>query len=88
VVEAEQFVESDAKMDTFGRLIQAMPMLARLHDALAGATLPEATDDLRFGNHVAAADVVAKAAEGACRIQALDASWRDRAGGRLRIHAR
>jgi homoserine kinase type II len=76
VVEVERFVESDSKMDSLPRIRQAMPMLARLHDALATATLPEAADDLRFGNYVAAADLVERTAEGTRRIRTLDASLR------------
>jgi homoserine kinase type II len=74
VVEVEHFVESDAKMDTLGRLRQAMPMLARLHDSLASADLPEAADDLRFGNYVPADELAARTADGAHRLRALDAS--------------
>lgn len=74
VIEVEPFVESDASMDTRGRIRQAMPMFGRLHDALASARLPEAADDLRFGNYVPATDITSRTAEGARRIRTLDVS--------------
>ena len=73
-MEVERFVESDAKMDSLGRIGLAMPMLARLHDALASSHLPEAADHLRFGNYVAATNLMAATAEGSSRIRALDGS--------------
>src|SRR5438067_7286267 len=72
VVEVETYVESDAKMDAVDRITIAIPMLARLHDALAAADLPDAADDLRFANYVPAADVVARTAVGTRRLRTVD----------------
>ena len=55
VVEVEQFVDSDAKMDTLARIASAMPWLGRLHDALAKTELPRAADELSFANFIASA---------------------------------
>jgi Ser/Thr protein kinase RdoA (MazF antagonist) len=74
VVEVEEFVDSDAKMDSLSRTRQAMPMLGRLHDALETAQLPEAADDIRFANYVSASDLATKTADGVRRIRALDAA--------------
>ncbi len=77
VIEVEPFVESDAKMDTLGRIRHAMPMLGRLHDALAASRLPDAADDLRFGNYLSVAEVTARTAQGAARIRTLDTSLQE-----------
>lgn len=74
VIEVEEFVESDAKMDSLSRIRQAIPMLGRLHDALEMAKLPEAAGDLHFANYVPASEVGTKVAEGVRRVRALDAS--------------
>ena len=71
VVEVEQFVETDAKMDTLARVASALPWLGRLHDALANVELPGAADDLRFANFIAARDVVARVTAGADRIRSI-----------------
>jgi homoserine kinase type II len=61
-------------MDALPRIRQAMPLLARLHAALERADLPEAADDLCFGNYLAAADITTNAAAGVQRIRRLGAS--------------
>lgn len=72
VVEVERFVESDGRMATTARITQAMPMLARLHDALRSAHLPDAADDARFTNHIPADQVVTMTSRGTERMRRLD----------------
>jgi homoserine kinase type II len=74
VIEVEEFIDSDAKMDTLPRIRQAMPLLARLHAALDRVNLPDAADDLRFGNYLAAVEVAAKNAAGVQRVRGLHSS--------------
>jgi aminoglycoside phosphotransferase (APT) family kinase protein len=62
------------EMDTLPRIRQAMPLLARLHDALEHANLPHGTDEFRFGNYLAAADITTKTAAGVRRIRSLTPS--------------
>lgn len=69
VVEVEPFVDSDGVMDTTARLAQAMPTFAGLHDVLRVASLPDAADDLRFANHLAADEVELRTAVGADRMR-------------------
>ncbi len=71
VVEVEEFVDSDGKMDTQARIAQAMPWLGRLHDALGRAELTRAGDDLVFANFIAAGDVARKVTAGAARIRSV-----------------
>lgn len=72
VIEVEEFVDSDGKMDSLPRIKQAIAMLGRLHDALATAELPEAADELRFANYLSAGEVATMTPHGVSRIRALD----------------
>ncbi|MGH9165180.1 MAG: hypothetical protein ACRDZW_06690 [Acidimicrobiales bacterium] len=63
-------------MDELPRIHQVMPMLACLHDALEGVDLPDAANDLRFGNYVAASDMVDSTTAGVRRLRRLDPSLR------------
>ena len=74
VIEVEEFIDSDAKMDALPRIREAMPLLARLHAALERADLPDAADDLSFGNYLDAADIATKKSAGVQRIRGLHAS--------------
>jgi Ser/Thr protein kinase RdoA (MazF antagonist) len=74
VVEVERFVQSDGKMDTIERITQAMPMLARLHDALGSLDLPDAANDARFANYIRAGQVVTMTGKGTKRMRHLDVS--------------
>jgi homoserine kinase type II len=72
VIEVEEFVDSDGKMDSLPRIRQAIAMLGRLHDALVTAELPEAADELRFANYLSAGEVATTTPNGVSRIRALD----------------
>lgn len=52
LIEVEPYIEYDCKMDTWERLEQGMPLLARLHDRLASLHVPEA------GRHAPAANSI------------------------------
>lgn len=71
VIEVEEFVDSDRKMDSLPRIGQAIGTLGRLHDALATAELPEAADELRFANYLSAGEVATKTPHGVARIRSL-----------------
>jgi homoserine kinase type II len=72
VVEVEEFVSSDNKMDSLARIRRAMPILARLHDSLKGASLPEVGADAAFANYLSAAEAPAATLAGARRMRSLD----------------
>ena len=71
VVEVERFVTSNAKMDSLDRIVAAMPTLARLHEALAAADIPDAAAELRFGNYISSEELVDRVAAGAARIRSV-----------------
>ena len=71
VIEVEEFVASDNKMDSLDRIRRAMPTFARVHDALRSAALPEAAADDKFVNYVSARETTARTIVGAQRIRAL-----------------
>lgn len=70
-VEVEGFIDSDGWMSTFDHIRVALPVLARLHDALADADLPEAGDDLKFANYLSSAEALSKTGQGAIRLRRL-----------------
>lgn len=72
VIEVEEFVNSDGKMDSLPRIRKAIAILGRLHDALATAELPEAADELRFANYLSRGEVATRTPTGVSRIRALD----------------
>ena len=72
VIEVEEFVPSDNKMDSLARIRRGMPTLARLHDSLNRATLPEAAADAGFANYLSAAEAAAATLAGAQRMRSLD----------------
>jgi homoserine kinase type II len=76
VIEVEEFVDSDATMDSLPRIRPAIAMLGRLHDALATAELPQAADELRFANYLSAGEVATKTPDGIARIRTLDPALR------------
>ncbi len=73
VIEVEAFIASEKKMDSLARIRAAMPMLARLHDGLESADLPDAARDVSFANYVSARDMESRTAAGAQRIRTLGA---------------
>jgi Ser/Thr protein kinase RdoA (MazF antagonist) len=79
VIEVEEFVDSDATMDSLPRIRAAIAMLGRLHDALATAELPHAADELSFANYLSAGEVATKTPNGVARIRALDPALREAA---------
>lgn len=76
VIEVEEFVPSDAKMDALPRIEAAMPMLGRLHDALEAADLPDEADQVVFANYLSAHEVARRTAVGSARIRTLNEELR------------
>ncbi len=74
VIEIEEYVASDSKMDSLPRIGAAMPMFARLHDALDGVNLPTAADDATFTNYLAACETTTRTVRGVRRIRTLNAN--------------
>lgn len=71
LVEVEEFVAHDAHMDTWTRLDAGMPLLGRIHTALAGVDASAETRYPDFANAVDATDALATTARGVARIR----SW-------------
>lgn len=74
-VEVEGFIVSDGGMRTIEQIRVALPVLARLHDALAEADLPEAADDLKFANYLSSAEALTKTRQGATRLRRLSSRF-------------
>lgn len=72
VIEVEEFIASDNKMDSVDRIRRAMPVLGRLHDALKSTDLPEAAADVEFANYLSATEAATKTTAGVRRIRSLD----------------
>ena len=72
VMEVEQYVANDEKMDAIDRIRRSMPLFAHLHEALRELELPAAADDLQFANFVPAVGIEQATAAGTDRIRAID----------------
>jgi homoserine kinase type II len=72
VIEVEEFIASDGKMDSLVRIRRALPVLGRLHDALNSTDLPEAAADVEFANYLSATEATTKTTAGVRRIRSLD----------------
>lgn len=68
IVEVENFVPSDAKMDSWERLVAGIPLLARLHDLLRAAPDDTAAATTPVANHVPAPDARASVEFGVAAI--------------------
>ncbi|HTX49713.1 MAG TPA: phosphotransferase [Caulobacteraceae bacterium] len=71
LVEVERFVPCDAKMDDWGQVLAAMPLLGRIHTLLRPLNLGEAADKPEFANHVGPDEALAWVARACDRIR----SW-------------
>lgn len=73
LAEVEEYVAWDGRMNTVARLQTGFALLARTHDALRTAALPDAAATALRANHIAATDAAAATHRGADRIR----SWGD-----------
>jgi homoserine kinase type II len=73
LVEVEEYVQHDANMDTWQRLIAGLPILGRIHSVLDGVDATYETRCPAFANAVDAADARAVTTRGVARIR----SWVD-----------
>jgi Ser/Thr protein kinase RdoA (MazF antagonist) len=73
VVEVEEFVEQDSRMNTPPRLLRGVMLLAGIHDALADLRLGPEGDDCPYANWISPVDVAASVRAGVDRIH----SWGD-----------
>lgn len=71
VIEVERFVASNAVMDSLERVAVGLPVLARLHDSLAGADLGAESRKPAFTNYVPPGELIARTRLGTARIR----SW-------------
>jgi homoserine kinase type II len=71
LVELEPFVSSTAQMKTPRLLVAGFALLARVHDALAAASLPSAAETIPWSNHIATSAAVGATERGAERMR----SW-------------
>ncbi len=80
LVEADEYVANDANMDSWPRLMAAMPTLGRIHSALCDIDAAPETRCPEHANAVDAIDASAAMARGVARIR----SWGDGAGPAFR----
>jgi Ser/Thr protein kinase RdoA (MazF antagonist) len=73
VVEVEEFVEHDGRMNTPPRLLRGAVLLAGIHDALADLRLGPEGDHCPYANWISPVDVAASVRAGVDRIR----SWGD-----------
>lgn len=73
MLEVEPFVDAPDRMDTPDRLVTGAGVLARVHDALRRAELPDAARIARYANHLPTELAAPRVAAGAERIR----SWGD-----------
>jgi Phosphotransferase enzyme family len=78
LVEVEEFVESDAIMDSWDRLATGMPLLGRVHSVLASGPAEDVNWEPRFANYISAHDALPGTTRGAARIR----SWQPTAAER------
>lgn len=69
LVEMERFVRSTARMKTPRLLVDGFALLARVHDALADASLPLDAHTVPWSNHIDAHEAAAATRGGADRIR-------------------
>ncbi|HEY8454795.1 MAG TPA: phosphotransferase [Actinopolymorphaceae bacterium] len=77
LVEVEEFVWSQAEMDTWHRLRLGMPTLASLHDHLRTMPVPPPARTALVANHVEASRVVEATATGVRAIRSWDPTTRE-----------
>lgn len=74
LVEVERYVESDANMDSWGRLEAGLPLLGRIHTLLSGVKVSSTGRQSLFANHVEPQEALDWTLRGTQRIRAWDAS--------------
>jgi Ser/Thr protein kinase RdoA (MazF antagonist) len=76
--EVEQYVEHDARMNTWHRVEDGLRVLGPMHGVMETVRLSAASHEARYTNYIAAEDVVERTALGAERMR----SWRLGVAGR------
>lgn len=69
LVEVERFVESDALMDSWERLVEGLPVLGRIHTILRGVSFSEAGRHPLFANSIEPQKALLMTRHGAQRIR-------------------
>jgi Ser/Thr protein kinase RdoA (MazF antagonist) len=77
LVEVEQYVDSDAVMDSWERLLQGLPVLGRMHAILRGVPFRAEGRSPRFANHIEPQQALGRTLQGTRRIRGWQPSSPD-----------